>query len=171
MTKAFKLMSAMLAGILLSACGSMPPSTTQPGQPAGQAGVPATPAEPTEPPLAETEIQQLKTAPTVLIEGRSAESILNDIEQYRTSRGMTVAARSKTRIEFVAGIVKAKRPTQARIRYVLLPVKNGFNLSARVFQVSYPGTGREKVADITAEVADRLNTELVRYSQSGGSWR
>ncbi|GLS04813.1 hypothetical protein GCM10007860_19610 [Chitiniphilus shinanonensis] len=171
MTTAYKLMTVALAGILLSACGTVPPSSGKPA-PAGPTGsAPATPGDTTEPPLAETEIQQLKTVPTVLIEGRTAEAILDDIEQYRTSRGMTVAARSKTRIEFVAGIVKAKRPTQARIRYVLVPVKNGFNLSARVFQVSYPGTGREKVADITAEVADRLGTELTRYTQSGGAWR
>ena len=176
MTSACRIALLLLACAVLSACGTLQfpvfggaptpsPTPTMP-EPTPTSSVPVP-----DLPLPEIELKRMRQAPSVMIEGRTAQAIFDDIERYRTSRGMTVVVRNKNRIEFAAGVVKAKRPTQARIRYMLAPVKKGFKLSARVYQVSYPGTSREKVADITSAVADRLNAELSRYSQEATAWR
>jgi hypothetical protein len=101
--------------------------------------------------------------PSILIIGRSNKAVIEDIIRYRTGKGMKVLSRSATRLEFSSNITKANIPTEARIQYTLTQVTQGWQLSAKVFQISYPATKNEKVDDITSHVAEKLNDELARY--------
>ncbi|MBM3115972.1 hypothetical protein [Jeongeupia naejangsanensis] len=112
---------------------------------------------------------QTATVPSIVIDGRTPQAILDDVVAYRTQKGMRVLTRADKRVEFKQVVPKAKVPTEARMRYELTPVGKGWKLSARVFQVSYPGTTREAVSDITTQVADKLNDELPRYARTGAS--
>ncbi|WP_432722419.1 hypothetical protein R0381_001691 [Jeongeupia wiesaeckerbachi] len=141
----------LAAALLLAACA------TQPTQP------------PVSAPAPDQTQSQTSTVPSVVIDGRTPQAILDDVVAYRTQKGMRVLARADKRVEFKQVVPKAKVPTEARMRYELTPVGKGWKLSARVFQVSYPGTTREAVSDITAQVADKLNDELPRYTRSSAN--
>ncbi|GHD61667.1 hypothetical protein [Jeongeupia chitinilytica] len=141
------------AALLLAACATptaQPPAASTPAPDQTQA--------------------QTATVPSIVIDGRTPQAILDDVVAYRTQKGMRVLARTANRVEFKQVVPKAKVPTEARMRYELTPAGKGWKLSARVFQVSYPGTTREAVSDITPQVADKLTDELPRYARSGASW-
>ncbi|AOY01305.1 hypothetical protein [Jeongeupia sp. USM3] len=131
-------------------------------------------ATPTQPPVSEPAPaqppSQTSSAPSVIIDGRTPQAILDDVVAYRTQKGMRVLARTANRVEFKQVVPKAKVPTEARMRYELTPSGKSWKLSARVFQVSHPGTTREAVSDITPQVADKLADELPRYTRGGASW-
>lgn len=101
--------------------------------------------------------------PTALIVGRSNKTIIEDIVRYRSSKGMKIRSRSANQIEFMSAVTKANIPTEARIQYSLMQTPQGWKLTARVYQISYPSSKNEKVEDITLSVADKLNEELARY--------
>ncbi|WP_157669520.1 hypothetical protein [Chitinibacter sp. GC72] len=100
----------------------------------------------------------------VLVIGRSSKAIIEDIVSYRSSKGMKILVRTPTYIEFSSAIGKANIPTEARIQYTLSSSAQGWVLSAKVLQISYPGTKKEKIEEITAHVQDKLNEELARYA-------
>jgi hypothetical protein len=127
--------------------------TTPPG------ATPDTPASP------EKKTSKSPSAPaSIIIVGRSNKAVMEDIVQYRTSKGMKIRSRSANQVEFMAQVNKANIPTEARIQYTLMQVSQGWQLSARVYQISYPSTKKEKVEDITLSVIDKLNEELAGYA-------
>lgn len=155
--------ASVLGALLVAGCATPanPTSTTHPGV--------VTPV-PLGQPLPETKLPKATVVPSVLIAGRQANDVLDEIVKYRTGKGMTLRKRSATKAEFAQNITTAKLPTEARMVYLLTPANGGLQLSARVFQVSYPGTAREKkVAEITGLVEDKLNHELAGYAQSGAA--
>lgn len=145
-------LAPFISALLLAACASTPP------QPPTSAPAPAQPPS------------QTSAAPSIIIDGRTPQVILDEIVAYRTQKGMQVLSRADKRVEFKQVVPRAKTPTEARIRYELTPTGKSWKLSARVFQVSYPGTTRESVSDITAQVADKLTEELPRYAHGSASW-
>ncbi|WP_159666780.1 hypothetical protein [Andreprevotia sp. IGB-42] len=149
---------SMLAAALLAACAApgTPGTNTTPGKPAA----PAVPTPLPTPARPSPEAQP----PSVTIQGRAAAAVLDDIVRYRTGRGMTLKIRTGNRVEFTMPVQKTKVPTEARMRYLLTPVSGNLQLSARVFQVLNPGTGREQVNEITNEVASQLERELAGYA-------
>ncbi|WP_152969069.1 hypothetical protein [Amantichitinum ursilacus] len=156
---------ALVAALILAGCASTSSPTTASTAHSGNVITPV----PLGQPLPDTKLPKVTAAPSVLIAGRPAAAILDDVVKYRTGKGMTLRNRSSNKAEFAQTIPNAKQPTEARMVYLLAPVNGGLQLSARVFQVSYPGTAREKVAEITGVVADKLNQELGGYAQ-GGNW-
>ncbi|BCL77211.1 hypothetical protein JHS3_29470 [Jeongeupia sp. HS-3] len=147
-------LALLAASLLLAACASTPLQD---------------PATGTVPTPAPTMPQQGSTAPSVLIDGRTPQAILDDVVAYRTQKGMRVLARTANRVEFKQAVPRAKVPTEARMRYELTPSGKSWKLSARVFQVSYPGTTREALSEITPAVAAQLADELPRYLRAGSS--
>ncbi|WP_373975992.1 hypothetical protein NT239_04270 [Chitinibacter sp. SCUT-21] len=103
-------------------------------------------------------------SPSILIVGRSTKAVSEDIIRFRTSKGMKLLSRSPTYLEFSANIAKANLPTEARIQYTLTQSQQGWQLSAKVLQISYPASKKEKIEDITLHVSDKLNEELARYA-------
>ena len=152
---------AIVCAALLAGCATQPAATQSASSP--PATITTTPGTQ---PLPETKLPAAVATPSVLIAGRQPRDVIDDIVKYRTGRGMKVRTRSNTKVEFAETVTKAKEPTEARMVYQLAPVKGGLQLSARVFQVSYPGTASEKVAEITSVVAEKLNQELPGYAQS-----
>ena len=150
--------TAFSFSLLLAACAT-PPSDNS-------AKAPVTGGTPQ--PVPETKLPAAGPAPTVLISGRKPQAILDDIVKYRTGKGMKLRNRTSMKVEFAETITSASQPTEARMVYLLSPGAKGLNLSARVFQVSYPGTARERVAEITSVVADKLSRELAGYNTSSG---
>ncbi|XZG70067.1 hypothetical protein ACTSKR_15685 [Chitinibacteraceae bacterium HSL-7] len=146
------------AALLLAAC-TTPSINTGP--------VTVTPTPGPSDAVTEVEVQQMKNAPSVQIDGRSVEAIFADVEKYRVGRGMNVVSKSRKHIEFSAVVARAKVPTQARVRYLLVKSGSGFKLSARAYQISNPGAAKEKTADITSAVATKLQQELEKYRKSG----
>ncbi|GGP27746.1 hypothetical protein [Silvimonas amylolytica] len=149
--------AALACPLLLVACA------TPPGETAGTNG--KTTAGASAP---ETKLPAPGPTPTVLITGRKPQAILDDIVKFRTGKGMSVRSRSSMRVEFAESVPNASQPTEARMLYLLSPASKGLNLSARVFQVSYPGTARERVAEVTSVVADKLSKELAGYNTNSG---
>ncbi|QLG87029.1 hypothetical protein HQ393_01540 [Chitinibacter bivalviorum] len=116
------------------------------------------PPEPTKP-----VVNVQPSYPSATIVGRSNKTIMEDIIRYRSSKGMKIRSRSANQIEFMSAVTKANIPTEARIQYSLMQTPQGWKLTARVYQISYPSSKNEKVEDITLSVADKLNEELARY--------
>lgn len=162
----FKFLLPLAVISLLSAC-SMLQTTTPTPEPVAVTPTPLPP--PQDEVLPEVELKRMKNAPTITLQGRTVPDVMADIEKYRLSRGMTVVSKTRNRIEFAAPVARAKRPTQARVRYTLQTVKGGVKVAARAYQISYPGTAKEKVADITSAVSDRLLQEFARY-KTAGTW-
>lgn len=104
------------------------------------------------------------SAPSIVIQSRSSKAIIEDIIATRTAKGMQIRNRSAQRVEFSLKMVNTSVPTEARMHYVLSQVELGWRLSARVFQISYPGSKKEKVQEITSQVADKLHEELAIYA-------
>ncbi len=126
-------------------------------------------ATPSAPPVAtpapaKTVAKVQPPSASILIIGRSNKAVIEDIVAYRTGKGMKLLSRTSARLEFSSNIAKANIPTEARIQYTLTQASQGWQLSAKVLQISYPGTKNEKVEDITAHVVDKLNEELARYA-------
>ncbi|WP_035057885.1 hypothetical protein [Andreprevotia chitinilytica] len=132
------------------------PSTTAPGTTPTPTPAPSRPSPELQP-------------PSVLIQNRTPQAILEDIVKYRTGRGMTVTTKTANRVEFSMTVQKVKVPTEARIRYLLTASGGGQLLSARVFQVANPGTTKEQITEITNDVAQQLDRELAGYAK--GDWR
>lgn len=153
---------ALVASVLLAACATPPESSS-----GGRPGV-GNASSPTEAQLPQTKLPAPGQVPSVRITGRTAQAVLDDIVKFRTGKGMNVRNRSAMRVEFAEVVTTAKQPTEARMVYMLSPASGGLNLSARVFQVSYPGTAKERVAEITGVVSDKLGKELAGYAGSGG---
>ncbi|WP_188705992.1 hypothetical protein [Silvimonas iriomotensis] len=150
--------AALICPLLLAACATPPGETG-----AGTAGKTTAGA-----PAPETKLPAPGPTPTVLITGRKPQAILDDIVKFRTGKGMSVRSRSSMKVEFAESVPNASQPTEARMLYLLSPTSKGLNLSARVFQVSYPGTARERVAEVTSVVADKLSKELAGYNTNSG---
>lgn len=139
----FQWLCLVISSILLAACTTPPAPTPQPE---------VKPVAKAQPNVA-----------SILIVGRSNKAVIEDIVRFRTSKGMKILTRSNNRLEFSSTVTKANIPTEARIQYTLIQASQGWQLSAKVFQISYPATKHEKVEDITPHVLDKLNEELARY--------
>ncbi|STR44989.1 hypothetical protein [Iodobacter fluviatilis] len=152
--KRFLLSLATLA--LLSACASAPQSTG---------------TNQTKPPVT---IQQnpvntpetTNSQPSILIKDRPARAIFDDIVVYRKQKGMQLKRRTAQRLEFSMQIPNVTQATEARMSYILAPLDGGWQLSARVWQITAPGTARESVSEITSAVADKIHEELQTYARS-----
>jgi hypothetical protein len=146
MTQHFIRAACLASCIVLAACVTPSPAPTA-------TPVPAKTVAKVQPPSA-----------SILIVGRSNKALIEDIVLYRTGKGMKLLSRGPTRLEFSSNIAKANIPTEARIQYTLTQASQGWQLGAKVLQISFPGTKNEKVEDITAHVLDKLNEELARYA-------
>lgn len=153
------LVAGLCLGAILAGCATQPGSSPA----AGAASAPA--SAPANQPVPQTKLPTNTVTPSVLVAGRKPRDVVDEIVKYRTGKGMRVLNRSNTKVEFSAMVTGAKTPTEARMVYQLAPVSGGLRVSARVFQVSYPGTGHEEVSEITGVVADKLNQELSGYTQ------
>ncbi|NHQ87380.1 hypothetical protein HA050_14785 [Iodobacter sp. HSC-16F04] len=152
--KRFLLSLATLA--LLSACASAPQSTG-----ANQAKPPVTIQQN---PVNTPETTDSQTS--ILIKDRPARAIFDDIVVYRKQKGMQLKRRTAQRLEFSMQIPNVTQATEARMSYILAPLDGGWQLSARVWQITAPGTTRESVSEITSAVADKIHEELQTYARS-----
>lgn len=136
---------------ILSACSSNPAATTD------------KPVAPIAPVLKENQ-----TAPSIIIKSRSSKAITEDIIAYRTGKGMKIRSKANLRLEFMMTINRTAVPTEARMQYVLNQTEQGWRVTARVYQITRPGTQQEKVQEITAAVSDKLIEELAGYAKISG---
>ena len=139
---------AAVIACTLSACGSAP--TAPANKPS------ATPS------ATSTENQ---AAPSIIIKSRSSKVITEDIITYRTSKGMQIRSKGNLRLEFMMPIANTTVPTEARMQYVLNQTEQGWRVTARVFQITHPGSKNEKVQEITSAVSDKLVEELAGYAK------
>lgn len=104
--------------------------------------------------------------PSIVIKNRQARAIFDDIVQYRKQKGMVLKRRTAQRLEFSIPVLNATKTTEARMSYFIAPVEGGWLLSARVWQITAPGTSRESASEITTAVADKIHEELQTYERS-----
>lgn len=109
-----------------------------------------------------------QVAPSIVIQSRSSKAIIEDITRYRTSKGLKIRSKAALRIEFMMPISNTKTPTEARMLYVLNQTEHGWRVTARVYQISHPGSHQEKTQEITAAVSDQLSKELASYAKISG---
>lgn len=140
-----KLLIAAAGALLLAACASGPLSTEKPG--------PAPTVRPGEP-----------EAPSVLIRGKTAKTILDSVVKFRTQKGMRVVLRDARSVELGMPVPKTNPPADARMIYSISPAQDGLRLSAQVFQVVKLG-GKSQTSDITASLRDKLEEELTSYTR------
>ncbi|AMC36463.1 hypothetical protein [Janthinobacterium sp. B9-8] len=152
--KRFLISLATLA--LLSACASSPAPQTPSTSPFPDASKPI-PANTPDASLA---------LPSIVIKERQARAIFDDIVQYRKQKGMQLKRRTAQRLEFSMQIPNVTQATEARMSYQIAQVDGGLQLSARVWQITAPGTSRESVSEITSAVADKIAEELQTYARS-----
>ncbi|MBY0445052.1 MAG: hypothetical protein K2Q15_07585 [Burkholderiales bacterium] len=105
-------------------------------------------------------------SPNIVIKDRPARAIFDDIVIYRKQKGMQLKRRTAQRLEFSMQIPNATQATEARMSYIMAPFDGGWQLSARVWQITSPGTSRESVSEITSAVADKIAEELLTYARS-----
>jgi hypothetical protein len=125
------------------------------------------PAPPTSKPVeaAPAVSKEAQTAPSIIIKSRSSKAIIEDIIAYRSSKGMQIRSKGNLRLEFMMQISNTKVPTEARMQYVLNQTEQGWRVTARVFQITHPGSKNEKVQEITTAVSDKLAEELASYAK------
>ncbi|MBM5570046.1 MULTISPECIES: hypothetical protein [Deefgea] len=104
-------------------------------------------------------------APSIIIKARSSKAITEDIIRYRTGKGMKIRSKSNLRLEFMMTMSNTTVPTEARMLYVLNQTEQGWRVTARVYQITHPGSQQEKVQEITAAVSDKLAEELATYAK------
>jgi hypothetical protein len=126
------------------------------------------PAAPSSKPVEPTPAAANQTAPSIIIQSRSSKAITEDIIRYRTSKGMKIRSKSTLRLEFMMMMSNTKSPTEARMSYVLNQTESGWRVTARVYQITNPGSQQEKVQEITAAVSDKLTEELASYAKISG---
>ena len=148
----------LLAGFmtLLAACGTTPQSSPRPLE------------EPviSTPRISEGARQPTVSAPvSVLIQGRSNKAVLDSIQQNRTRRGMKLMSRNAYRIQFSQTLPGATPPTELRMIYQLNPEGAHLRLSAQVLRISNPGRANETIADLSAELASKIEDELESYAR------
>ena len=151
LTHFFKKLAAILAAAIvctLSACSSNPATTSN------------KPITSTDPALKENQI-----APSIIIKARSSKAITEDIIRYRTGKGMKIRNKANLRLEFMMTMSNTTVPTEARMLYVLNQTEQGWRVTARVYQITHPGSQQEKVQEITAAVSDKLAEELATYAK------
>ena len=142
---------ALAITCILSACSSNPAATSK------KAIVTPVP-----------EVKETQTAPSIIIQSRSSKAITEDIIRYRTSKGMKIRSKANLRLEFMMAISNTTAPTEARMQYVLNQTEQGWRVTARVYQITHPGSQQEKVQEITAAVSDKLIEELASYAKISG---
>jgi hypothetical protein len=142
---------------LLAACANTPSA------PASAPSIP--PISNTQNPVKaqDTAINVNNNAPSIVIKDRPARAIFDDIVTYRKQKGMQLKRRTAQRLEFSMQIPNVTQATEARMSYIIAPFDSGWQLSARVWQISAPGTSRESVSEITSAVADKITEELQTY--------
>lgn len=141
---------------LLAACANTP---------SGPASTPSTsPATSTQNPINTQDIGS--SAPSIVIKDRPARAIFDEIVAYRKQKGMQLKRRTAQRLEFSMQIPNVTQATEARMTYIMAPLDGGWQLSARVWQITTPGTSRESVSEITSAVADKIHEELQTYARS-----
>jgi hypothetical protein len=148
--KSAAILSAVIA-CALSACSSNPAATSN------------KPVAASAPALKENQV-----APSIIIKSRSSKAITEDIIQYRTSKGMKIRSKANLRLEFMMTMSNTTVPTEARMQYVLNQTEQGWRVTARVYQITHPGSQQEKVQEITAAVSDKLTEELATYAKISG---
>ncbi|MEN9659242.1 MAG: hypothetical protein RL571_2707 [Pseudomonadota bacterium] len=146
-----RLLIALSCAVFLSACAS-PPSSQR-----------TAPAPNTKVPSA-VNLPNLSDN-IIVIKNRQPQAIFDDIVQYRKQKGMLLKRRTSQRLEFSMKIPNVTQATEARMSYLLFPIEGGFQLSARVWQITAPGTARENVSEITDAVADKIHEELQTYTE------
>jgi hypothetical protein len=141
---------------LLSACANDPLNTV------------SNPAKPSvvNPPSQANTPNTVESLASILIKDRPARAIFDDIVIYRKQKGMQLKRRTAQRLEFSMQIPNVTQATEARMSYILAPLDGGWQLSARVWQITAPGTARESVSEITSAVADKIHEELQTYARS-----
>lgn len=107
-------------------------------------------------------------APSIIITSRSSKAITEDIIRYRTGKGMKIRSKANLRLEFMMTMSNTTVPTEARMQYVLNQTEQGWRVTARVYQITHPGSQQEKVQEITAAVSDKLTEELATYAKISG---
>ncbi|MDW5415482.1 hypothetical protein R6242_02720 [Iodobacter sp. CM08] len=137
---------------LLSACASTPSTQSTPPAPSNKV-----PSAVNLPNISDN---------IIVIKDRQAQAIFDDIVQYRKQKGMQLKRRTAQRLEFSMKIPNVTQATEARMSYLLSPLDGGFQLSARVWQITAPGTARENVSEITNAVADKIHEELQTYTHA-----
>ncbi|AZN37206.1 hypothetical protein [Iodobacter ciconiae] len=147
---------SLAALTLLSACASTPSGTEK--------NQTTPPAQTQQNPVNTTETTE--NQPSILIKDRPARAILDDIVLYRKQKGMQLKQRTTQRLEFSMQIPNVTQATEARMSYTLTPLNGGWQLSARVWQITAPGTAHESVSEITSAVADKIDEELQTYARS-----
>lgn len=158
----FKTLPALLLlALLLAACGTRTPPQTIPPQknhtqPA-QAG--NTPVDQTEKPAA-----NLESTPSVIIKGKSAAAILDNVVKFRTSKGMKISQRDAKFVQFSMHIPNSSPPANVLMIYSISPATDGLRLSAQVFQI-IKQKGKSLTGDITAGLKDKLQDELEGYAR------
>ena len=147
-----RLLIALSCAVFLSACAS--PPSRQKTAPAPNTKVPSA-----------VNLPNLSDN-IIVIKDRQAQAIFDDIVQYRKQKDMLLKRRTSQRLEFSMKIPNVTQATEARMSYLLSPVEGGFQLSARVWQITAPGTARENVSEITDAVADKIHEELQTYAET-----
>lgn len=119
---------------------------------------PVAPSTPNKPVI----IQE--TAPSIVIQGKNAKTILDKVVAYRTQKGMNVIARDASRVTLVIAVPNSAPPAEASMIFSVSPETNGIRLSAQVFQTVFKD-GKPETRDITHTLTSDLNKELSMYAR------
>ena len=103
--------------------------------------------------------------PGVFIKHMSPKAILDAVMRDRVKKKMWVKKREMYSLQMALKVPKAKKPTEALMIYTLHRYKEGLWLSAKVYQVAYPGTGRENILDVTQRVKKEVQQELNKIAK------
>lgn len=154
-TQCKQLASASLIALLLAACATGP--------------MPSTPAPTTIPPRTPSAVQPPAEppAPSIIIQGRLPQAILDSVVKYRTQKGMRVVERNSSRVVLSIIVPKSNPRIEVRMIFSLSPAPeapSGLRLSAQVFQISTKD-GKTQNEEITPSLRDELNDELTMYAR------
>lgn len=103
-------------------------------------------------------------APSVLVRGKTAKTILDNVVKFRTQKGMRVLQRDARSVEFGMAVPKSNPPIEVRMIYSISPAPNGLRLSAQVFQ-DIKVSGKSQTSEITTGLRDKLEEELASYAR------
>jgi hypothetical protein len=103
--------------------------------------------------------------PGITIKNHNPKTILNLAARERGKKRMRVKVRGLYFLKMALTVPKSDRPTEAQIVYALHRYHGEWWLSARAYQVAYPGTTKEAILDITGRIEVEMQNELIKIAR------
>lgn len=106
-----------------------------------------------------------KLMPGVLIKGIKAKVILDTAMRERLKKRMVLDKRDAYSLTMTIKVPDVRKLTEAKMVYTLYPYQDGLWLTARVLQVTNPGTDRETNMDLSHKAGKELQLELNKIAE------